>query len=142
MLFKFLMKSPKAEKYEFLHNYSSTVCLSSVFLHFVAGFFFILSLVCFFLPFSPSLFALLESWNFLDLSESNSILNGNSLQMEMHNTSGKVLREWEKERTSERWRESEKERWSNVSAYLVRSTLYLGGNGDNSNRTQATEDET
>lgn len=110
MLFKFLMKSPKAEKYEFLHNYSSTVCLSSVFLHFVAGFFFILSLVCFFLPFSPSLFALLESWNFLDLSESNSILNGNSLQMEMHNTSGKVLREWEKERTSERWRERAKKR--------------------------------
>lgn len=61
MLFKFLMKSPKAEKYEFLHNYSSTVCLSSVFLHFVAGFFFILSLS--FVSFFLFLLRSLLCWN-------------------------------------------------------------------------------
>lgn len=45
------------------------------------------------------------SWNFLDLSESNSILNGNSLQMEMYNTSGKVSRVKESERrAATRWK--------------------------------------
>lgn len=99
MLFKFLMKSPKAEQYEFLLNYSSTVCLSSVFLHLIHSF-----IPYFFFSLSLSFFLWQESWNFLDLSKSNSILNGNSLQMVMYNTSGNYFR----------WNEEEREHRVNI----------------------------
>lgn len=51
-----------------------------------------------------SLFLLLllqKSWNFFDLSESNSILNGNSLQMKLYNINRKVVEKVKAQRDRE-----------------------------------------